>query len=100
MPWTLDPRHDTIRLTLVDQVDIVEITDLHRVLTSLADDRRGVEVDMSACTAIDCTTLQLVLAFRLARSAGGAPTSVTLAPGPVSELLGRLRLLPLLGARG
>lgn len=97
MPWTLEPERDAVRLTLSEQVDVVEAADLHRVLTELVHDRRGVEIDMSACTAVDCTTLQLLLAFRHARTSGGAPMTVTVALGPVAETLRRLGLQALIG---
>ena len=99
MPWTLEPDRDAVRLTLSEQVDVVEAADLHRVLTELVHDRRGVAIDMSACAAIDCTTLQLLLAFRHARASGGASTTVTVAPGPVADTLRRLGLQALIGAR-
>ena len=97
MPWTLEPDRDAVRLTLSAQVDVVEAADLHRVLAELVPDRRSVAIDLGACTGVDCTTLQLLLAFRHARASGGASTTVTVAPGPVAEVVRRLGLRTLLG---
>ena len=90
MPWTLDTDRGTSTLALSAQVDIFEAAQLHETLIGLARERQAVRVDLSACTDVDCSALQLLLAFRRSRAA--RPTAFTLGDGPPARLLRRLRL--------
>jgi anti-anti-sigma factor len=93
MPWTVDIGEGGTRLTLTGIVDIFEAATLHTVLRDLASEPREVVVDASACSGLDSSVLQLLLAFREALDASGGRLVLEAGDGPAARLLARFGLL-------
>jgi len=93
MPWTAEAGADPARVTLAGIVDIFEAIPLHAVLRDLAREPREVVVDASACSGLDSSALQLLLALREALDAGGGRLVLEAGDGPAARLLGRFGLL-------
>jgi anti-anti-sigma factor len=93
MPWTVDIGDGGTRLTLRGIVDIFEAATLHTVLRDLVREPREVVVDASACSGLDSSALQLLLAFREALNASGGRFVLDAGEGPAARLLSRLGLL-------
>jgi anti-anti-sigma factor len=93
MPWTVDIGDAGTRLTLTGIVDVFEAAKLHTVLRDLAHEPREVVVDASACSGLDSSALQLLIAFREALHASGGRLVLDPGDGPVTRLLSRFGLL-------
>jgi ABC-type transporter Mla MlaB component len=98
MPWSVDPGAEPPRLALVGAVEVGEARALQRDLVRLADHVGAIAVDLSACTALDCAALQLLLAFQRVRAARGRPVTLVPGDGPPARLVRRLALDRVLGA--
>ena len=93
MPWTVDAGDGPTRVALTGIVDIFEAAPLHVALRGLARERREVVIDASACSGLDSSALQLLVAFREALDAGGGRLTLHAAEGPAARLLARFGLL-------
>ena len=93
MPWTAEVGDGRTRVALTGIVDIFEAVPLHAVLRDLAREPREVVVDASACSGLDSSALQLLLALREALDAGGGRLVLEAGDGPAARLLGRFGLL-------
>ena len=92
MPWTVDAGDGPTRVALTGIIDIVEAASFHAALRDLARESREVVVDASACSALDCSGLQLLLAFREALDAAGGRLKLDAGEGPAALLLARFGL--------
>jgi anti-anti-sigma regulatory factor len=89
MPWTVDHEGGCTRLTLTGAVDVFEAKSLHHELLGLASVAAPVHLDLAACSDLDSSTLQLLLALSRAREAAGRPLIVQGATGRVERLVTR-----------
>jgi ABC-type transporter Mla MlaB component len=87
MPWTTEPGADRLRLVCSEHLDIYDASRLHRLFVDLATEPRPIEVDLGGCVELDCSALQLLLAFRRIRAGRGLATTVTFAASRVLQLL-------------
>ena len=90
MPWTVEVEDHRARLALTGIVDIFEAGPLHASVLDLARRKGEVAVDVSACSGLDSSALQLLLALRVALDAGGGRFVLHAGDGPAGRLLARL----------
>jgi ABC-type transporter Mla MlaB component len=100
MPWMLEPDVDRLKVVCREHLDIYDATRLQRLFIDLASEPRAIEVDLSGCVELDSSALQLLLAFRRARSASNFLTTVTFGDGPLRELVRPLGVENALSAAG
>ena len=100
MSWTVEPEADRLRLVCSEHLDIYDAARLHRLLVDLANEPRPVDIDLDRCVELDCSALQLLLAFRRTRAAAGFATTVTFGASPALQLLRPLGVESALAAAG
>ena len=89
MPWTSETGSEGARIALSGAVDIFEAAALHKTLVDVAGVAGPVDVDLGACTDMDSSVVQLLLAFERARQAAGRAVRFTGQEGRVRVLLSR-----------
>jgi ABC-type transporter Mla MlaB component len=89
MPWTSETGREGTRLAVSGAIDIFEAAALHKTLVDIVGVPGTAEVDLGACTDMDSSVVQLLVAFERARQAGGRAVRFTGQKGRVELLLSR-----------
>lgn len=92
MPWRVEVEEHRARVVLTGLVDIFEAAPLHASLLDLARRKGEVAVDVSACSGLDSSALQLLLALREALEGNGGRCVLHAGDGSASRLLARVGL--------
>jgi anti-anti-sigma regulatory factor len=93
MPWTVEAAEGGVRVALEGSVDVFEAATFHALLVELAGGEGQVLIDLSDCSRLDGSALQLLFAFRAALEAAGRRLRLDPGASPVSRLLADCELL-------